>query len=154
MASPKLSRHRQSKVGFFYIVTTVTDRRTPLFKDDRAARMVIHEINSCEYEGLVDSHAWVVMPDHIHWLVELRSGSLKACLQRFKSRSARAIHSMLGTSGAIWQPGFYDHYLRSDEDLRAQARYIALNPVRAGIVAKTEDYPHQWSRWIRNCAGL
>jgi putative transposase len=154
MASPKLSRHRQSKIGSFYAITAVTNRRISLFTDIRAAHAVIHEIIDCENEGLVDSHAWVVMPDHVHWLIELRCGSLKVCLQRFKSRSARAIHSKLGTSGGIWQPGFYDHYIRSDEDLRMQAQYIVMNPVRAGIVVKPEDYPYQWSRWIRSFANL
>ncbi|GIV61894.1 MAG: hypothetical protein KatS3mg044_0760 [Rhodothermaceae bacterium] len=40
-----------------------------------------------------------------------------------------------------WQKGFYDHILRSDEDWKKQVRYIANNPVRAGIVEGWDQYP-------------
>ncbi|HJR74323.1 MAG TPA: transposase [Luteimonas sp.] len=154
MASPKLSQHRQSKTGCLYAVTTATYRRLPLLTSKTAANVVSDEINTCAIAGLVENFAWVVMPDHIHWLLQLRSDHLKICLQRFKSRSARAINIALGRDGTVWQPGFYDHYLRSDEDLRKQAQYIVQNPVRAGIAARIEDYPHWWCEWIRDSSDL
>ena len=154
MASPKLSRHRQSKIGAIYVVTSVTDQRASLFAVHTAAYAVINEIARCENEGLVGNHAWVVMPDHIHWMLELRCGSLECCIQKFKSRSAHAINMIRHAAGPVWQPGFYDRYLRTDEDLRAQARYIAMNPVRAALVAEIGEYPYWWCRWIADRADL
>ena len=87
------------------------------------------------------------MPDHVHWLFELRASTLAGCMQRFKSCAARAICSGIGSSGRLWQAGYYDHRLRDEEDLAVQARYIVENPVRKGLVAHWRDHPHAWCRW-------
>ncbi len=41
----------------------------------------------------------------------------------------------------FWQRSFYDHALRTDEDLVHTARYVLANPVRAGLVHDFRDYP-------------
>jgi putative transposase len=46
--------------------------------------------------------------------------------------------------GVVWQRDFFDHRLRSDESWRDKAEYIALNPVRKGLVTRPEDWPHIW----------
>lgn len=87
------------------------------------------------------------MPDHVHWLFELRAGALSTCMQRFKSLSARAIRAASGSEGSLWQAGYYDHRLRSEEDLAAQARHIVENPVRKRLTEHWCDYPYAWCRW-------
>ncbi|OUS67653.1 hypothetical protein B5G52_21600, partial [Pseudoalteromonas sp. A601] len=42
----------------------------------------------------------------------------------------------------VWQTGFYDSLIRNEEHLLHQARYIAANPIRAGIVNNLGNYPH------------
>ena len=98
--------------------------------------------------------AWVLMPDHVHWLLKLEQGSLGSCMQAFKSRTARGINAVRGASGPVWQAGFYDHQLRNDEDLAAQARYVVANPLRRGLVDRIEDYPHWWCPWIVSTPAL
>jgi len=112
------------------------------------------EIRRCGDEGRVFSLAWVVMPDHVHWLLQLRSGSLSGCLQAFKSRSARAMNVVTARSAQVWQPGFYDHRLRSDEDLVKNAQYIVANPVRRALVSRIEEYPYWHCPWIRSSRDL
>ena len=90
-------------------------------------------------EGTVLHHAWVVMPDHVHWLFQLQQGSLGGCMQRFKSRSAHAVNRHQGRSGPLWQPGYYEHHLRPEDALRKQARYVIENPLRAGIATTMEQ---------------
>jgi len=143
-----------SRSGATYAVTTVTKARTPLFADAALARTVISEIARCDEDGAIVSHAWVVMPDHLHWIFELRIGSLGRCMQAFKSRSARRINEAAKSSGAAWQAGFYDRCLRDDGDLLEQVRYLAMNPVRRGLVARIEDYPFWWCRWLGSSADL
>ena len=46
------------------------------------------------------------------------------------------------------QDGYHDHALRQEEDLRAVARYIIANPVRAGLVERIGDYPHWDAAWL------
>ncbi len=148
MTSPRLAKGRQSDVGAAYAVTFATRGRSPLLARAPAARQVIAQIRSSDGEGLSRTHAWVVMPDHVHWLFSLRCDDLASCVRCCKSRSARAINLALGAAGPVWQAGFFDHRLRGEDDLRAQARYILLNPVRAGLVRSAGDYPYWGCRWI------
>ncbi|HSX63349.1 MAG TPA: transposase [Pseudoxanthomonas sp.] len=154
MASPRLSTGRFSQSGAYYVVTTVSFARKPLFVESPVAAAVIAELERAAQETSANSVAWVLMPDHLHWLLELKNETLSRCLQRFKSRSARAVNALRGTSGAVWQPGFYDHHLRSEHDLVAQARYLIANPLRAGLVSRVEEYPYWGCRWMAGDGNL
>ena len=86
--------------------------------------------------------AWVLMPDHAHWLVQLHGhDALATVVNRLKSASARAVNQALGRRGALWSRAFHDHALRSDETIEVVARYIIANPIRAGLVSRVGDYP-------------
>ena len=93
--------------------------------------------------GAVSTLAFVLMPDHLHWLVQLGvHAEIEKVVGRVKSLIARRL------DGGIWQTGFYDHALRKDEDIAAVARYIVANPVRAGLVGRLGDYPHWDAIWM------
>src|SRR5690606_22779756 len=86
--------------------------------------------------------AWVLMPDHAHWLLQLGSGAgLSELVGTLKSASSRAVSRAGGPSGRLWAPGFHDRALRDDQSLIAVARYIVANPLRAGLVERIGDYP-------------
>ncbi|WPP01329.1 transposase [Pseudomonas sp. HR96] len=139
---------RVSEIGRCYIITTVTMGRLPVFQDWRLGRRVVNELKAQQDQGRARSIAWVVMPDHLHWLVELQSGSIETVVRQVKGRSALAVNKAIGRSGPIWQRGFHDHALRRDEDLRQVARYILRNPLEAGLVARIGDYPLWDACWI------
>ena len=147
MSSPRLARGRHSLPNACYEITTMAWQRRLLFVDARTAKAVIDELGRRQDRGDVLTHAWTLMPDHLHWLFELRAPSLSGCLQRFKSLSALAVHRSSHTTGRVWQPGYYDHRLRSEEDLASQASYIVANPIRKGLVSAPGDYPYAWCRW-------
>jgi len=87
--------------------------------------------------------AFVVMPDHLHWLFRLDAAvTLSQVVQRVKSVSAHRI------GRALWQSGFHDRGAREGEDVRDQARYIIANPLRAGLVERVGNYPHWDAIWI------
>jgi REP element-mobilizing transposase RayT len=87
--------------------------------------------------------AWVLMPDHAHWLLQLGcKESLSQAVVRLKATTARRINQACGTSGHVWSRGFHDRALRREENLLTAARYIIANPVRAGLVARVADYPY------------
>jgi REP element-mobilizing transposase RayT len=147
MPSPRLLRGRASERHAIYSVTTVVaGRRTP-FAERSAAALLADELRLAESEDLATNLAWIVMPDHLHWLFALRADSLARVMQRVKSRSARRVDSLLGWASPLWQPGYYDHRLRADDDLLKQARYLLLNPVRAGLVQRIDDWHASWCRW-------
>ena len=90
-----------------------------------------------------ETMAFVVMPDHVHWLMQLKDGaSLGEAVRRFKARVSLALRF------SVWQRGFHDHALRQDEDVVTVARYIVANPVRAGLVQRMGDYPHWDAAWL------
>ena len=140
---------RYSERGRIYLVTTVTAGRAPLFADFRVARAVVQVLRRSDEAGACRTLAYVLMPDHLHWLVTLRGHSLDAVMRRFKSVSAREVNRLRCVMGVpLWQAGYHDHALRAEEDLRAAARYLIGNPVRAGLVASVMDYPHWDAIWM------
>lgn len=136
-----LRKGRHSEPGRPYLVTTVTLNRKPIFSDWRLGRLLVHALRDIADECRTESLAWVVMPDHLHWLLIPHLEPLHAIMRRVKSCSARTVNTAMGISGPLWQRGFHDHALRRHEDLHATARYIVANPLRAGIVNRIGDYP-------------
>jgi putative transposase len=147
MASPRLNKGRHSQVGHVYSITTVACGRRRLFSDHGAARIIISEIEATDRQGLSVSLAWVLMPDHLHWLFQLESGSLSALMQQFKARTAQSINRMRKSRGNIWQAGFHDHWVRDEGSLEKIARYLLENPIRANLVSNIADYPYGWCTW-------
>jgi REP element-mobilizing transposase RayT len=86
--------------------------------------------------------AFVVMPDHLHWLLQLQQDTLSTVVGRVKSISAKRL------GRHVWQAGFYDRALRRNDDLQAMARYVVANPVRAGLVQRLGLYPHWDAIWL------
>lgn len=145
----RLRTGRVSEPGRGYLLTTVTHGRTPAFADFTLARLAINELRACDATGLCSTLAFVLMPDHLHWLVQLHGDTLAGLARRFKSRSAAAVHRACGTPGArLWQAGFHDRAVRDGQDLRALARYIVANPLRAGLAHSAGDYPHWDAAWM------
>jgi REP element-mobilizing transposase RayT len=143
-----LRKGRFSEHGRTYLITAVVQDRRPIFADWQTGRLLVAELQASEKNGLAQSLAWVVMPDHLHWLVTLQSGNLPALMQRIKGHSAISINRALNSQGQVWQKGFHDHALRKDEDVQTVARYIVANPLRACLVEKIGDYPLWDAIWL------
>lgn len=144
----RLRRGRHSHTGRLYLLTTVTTGRAPLFRDFTLARCVINEMRATDTAGLSRTCAFVVMPDHLHWLVELLGPDLSRLMLQIKSKSAIAINQQTGNHGRVWQHGFHDHALRQEEDILRLARYVIANPVRAGLVRSVGQYSHWDAMWL------
>jgi REP element-mobilizing transposase RayT len=138
-----LRKGRISIPNQIYSITTVTKSRQPFFEDLYAARALIRILNSQETMTDADTMCFVVMPDHLHWLMQLKSKkTLSVTVQSVKSRTSKS----LGQS--VWQKGFHDRAIRRDEDIVAIACYITANPIRAGLVKNIREYPHWDATWI------
>ncbi|MFU2330430.1 REP-associated tyrosine transposase [Pseudomonas sp. NFX98] len=144
----RLRKGRHSQPGSIYLLTVITHDRRPAFADWRSARLLVEQLRAADETEIATSMAWVVMPDHLHWLLQLQRGSLAELVCRIKSRSSRSINLMRGEQGRLWQRGYYDRALRKDEDLKAAACYIIMNPLRAGLVERVGDYPLWDAIWV------
>ena len=123
-----LRKGRYSQAGQIYLITTVTRDRKPVFGNFNAARILIRALREEQNLGRADTLAFVVMPDHLHWLMTLGEvAALSVVVRAVKAVSAKKL------GGALWQRGFHDHALRREEDLLGVARYVVANPVRADL---------------------
>jgi putative transposase len=151
MASPHgsfLRKGRASVPGQIYLVTSVTKDRRKLFLDFDLGCLASKILNSHQLWPDANLLAWVLMPDHMHLLVELGDReSLALVVQRVKSLVARELRQSLGPE-QIWQSGFHDHALRDSEDVIAVARYVIANPLRAGLAKGVGEYPFWGSAWL------
>ena len=140
---------RHSQAGRAYHVTFATHRRKPVFRDFRAARQMIHHLKFATESDWASTFAFVVMPDHVHWLFALgETKTLGGLMQSVKGFSSRRLVQHGVARSPVWQPGYVDHAIRKDEDLVAVSRYIVANPIRAGICDEIGDYPHWDAVWL------
>jgi len=82
---------------------------------------------------------YVIMPDHVHLFVR---GGRDFALSSWVGGLKRAMCVAL-KSPRLWQPGFFDHILRSDESYAEKWNYVRDNPIRAGLVESVDDWPYQ-----------
>ncbi|MEO7298196.1 MAG: transposase [Verrucomicrobiota bacterium] len=87
--------------------------------------------------------AWVVMPNHVHVLIELGEISLAEIIHSWKSFTAKEANRMLNRTGAFWQVEYFDRYIRDEEHFRKAVHYIEWNPVKAHLVNSPEE--GRWS---------
>ncbi len=150
-----LRKGRHSNNNQIYIITAVTHQRQKVFSHFSLGRLVVHTLRFQHQQQKVNSLAFVIMPDHIHWLFALQNDhSLAEIMQSVKGRSAHQIQKIRRAQGNIsseqplWQKGYHDHALQKEEDLQQTARYRVANPLRAGIVEKIADYPLWDAIWL------
>ena len=122
-----------------YFVTFATrDRRAiPSLED---AHLALRRYGRCGIEKFnVALGRYVIMPDHIHLFVRGDENfSLSAWIGGLKRAMCVAL-----SSRRLWQPGFFDHILRSDESYAEKWNYVRANPVRAGLVKVVDDWLYQ-----------
>jgi len=154
--SRDLRKGRHSERGRIYHVRTSTENKLRLFTDLYLGWIVVNTMRFLHDSGDVQSLAFVVMPDHLHWLFQL-SGErpLDKVLYSLKSHSAGVINQRLGQVGVtVWQDGYFDRAIREDEDVIAVARYIVANPLRAGLCQHIADYSLWDAVWLKDGQGL
>ena len=88
---------------------------------------------------------FVIMPDHVHLFATPAAGAISRALwcKAWKSISSRHITKALGVGPPVWQRDTFDHIMRSAESYSRKWNYVADNPVRAGLVQRSEDWPWQ-----------
>ena len=140
--SSDIRRGRKSLINAVYHATFTTKNRKFIFSDFEAANLLRRCLKNSDEKGCSNTLSFCIMPDHVHWLFVLTESTLSTTVARVKADFSREFKMK------VWQDGFHDHAIRSDESLINVARYIVANPLRAGIVDKVADYPHWDSIWL------
>lgn len=146
----------------FHYLTFVTHKRVPVFKSERACELFIEVLEELRSELRFKLVGYVIMPDHVHLIVNPLGRNISRVGKGIKGRSARRIIDWLKDCDfvsslaklaftrpqkrshdfALWQKGIKSIDLESHKFIRQKLNYIHLNPVRAGLC----DNPWEW-KW-------
>lgn len=140
--SAALRKGRVSQKGYVYHITLPVENREVVFLDFSNAQLLKQCLKNSDDNGRTETYCFCIMPDHLHWMFQLRSENLSKVVARIKSEYSRL------TKTKVWQDGYHDHVIRTDESLINIARYIVSNPLRAGLVPKVGEYLHWDSIWL------
>ena len=128
-----------------YFITTCTFKRRAILVSKEVAAMLIDE-----WLDAHSRHGWaigryVIMPNHVHFFcsAELGDKPLPIFMQRWKGWTSKRIARELKLSGRVRQEEFSDHVLRSSESYSQKWDYVKENPVRAGLVQSSFEWPWQ-----------
>ena len=92
------------------------------------------------------------MGNHVHLLVTpYEPGAISATMQDLGRRFVRVMNAVHGRTGTLWEARFRSSIIDTENYFLACQRYIELNPVRAGLVSQTAEYP--WSSHLYYAAG-
>lgn len=139
--SRSLRKNRTSETGRAYLITTSSWNREAIFLNIGLGRLVADEIELSDRVGRTNTYAYVVMPDHLHWLFQLGSTQLlSSVVRRVKGKSSFLVNHARDSSNSVWQPGFHDRAVRKEESLEVLGNYVVHNPVWAGLVENVDDY--------------
>ena len=127
------------------MVTTNTANREPIFANNKAVDIVMEAILFGRKQQWYYLLAFVIMPDHLHLVIIPKDKNISECMKSIKGFTAKKINEVLGREGAIWQSGFYDYILNSEDMILTRIRYIEENPVRKGLVINPEEYKYSSS---------
>ena len=134
------TREHATNTGQTYMVTSATWERRDLFRNERWARLFIDALY--HYRGSAYLlHELVIMPDHFHILLTLKT-SLEKAMQFIKGGFSYRAKKELGSNMEIWQKGFSDHRIRDAGDYLRHVDYIRRNPVRKRLCERAGEYPY------------
>jgi putative transposase len=129
----------------WFFITICCEKRRPVFSNIKYAQQLIAHLIYASEKYKFGVHAYCVMPDHFHALVEGISpdSDLLLFTRFFKQTTSREYSAECGTP--LWQKNFYDHILRPKDSPETVAWYIWMNPVRNGLCNQPHQYPYSSS---------
>ena len=132
--------------GFFHVVSRGVFG-TEVFGDQRDRLRFLRLLASCERLHGWTSHAYCLMTTHYHLVVEARRQDLSRGAHRLNGRYAIAFNRRYGRCGHLFAERFSARVVESEDYLFDACAYVVLNPVRAGLCVRAEDWPWSYSRY-------
>ena len=138
---------RISYPGAYYHVTTRGNERTDIYKSQRDREKFLSYLESASERYGAVIHAFCLMRNHYHLLLETPQGNLSEIMQHINGAYTTYFNVKRKRAGHLFQGRFKAILVEADEYATELSRYIHLNPVRVGAVSKPEEY-----RWSSYCA--
>jgi putative transposase len=122
-----------------FFVTSNTRQRQALFRENAAAALLTGILLQFRAQQKYLLHDFVVMPDHFHALL---TPAPELPLERAMQLIQGGFSFRLRASWPVWEPSFLDHPIRDAADFARYQEYMWMNPVRAGLARRAEEFAH------------
>jgi putative transposase len=137
--------------GLPHHVTQRGNRRERTFFEDADYRLYLSLLAESTAKAKVEVWSYCLMPNHVHVIMTPSDpDGLRSAFAELHRRYTRHINARHAWTGHLWQ-GRFGSVVMDEAHLWAAIRYVALNPVRARLVARAEDWP--WSSARAHLAG-
>ena len=130
-----------------YHVTARGVARGAIFRDDDDRRLFLRLLARTVERHSWSCHAFCLMGNHYHLVVETLRVRLSAGVQRLNGAYAQTFNTRYGRSGHLFGERFSAHVIESEEHCLEACRYVILNPVRAGLCAQASEWLWSASRY-------
>lgn len=131
--------------GATYHITARGNRRASIFYDNKDFQHYLDLILLCKEQFPFSLHAYCLMPNHIHLLLETKDHSPSIIIKFVHSQYAINFNKRHDLSGHVFQGRYYANLVRTTTYFLESSRYIHLNPLEAEMVEKPEAY--NWSSY-------
>jgi len=142
---------RIDTIGVLYHIITRGNNRQVLFRSGADWDRYLAILADAQRRFAIRLYAYVLMPNHVHLLLELTAGKLARCLQVIQQRYAQYVNRKYRRVGHLYQGRYRAIVCERDRFLLALVRYLHLNPVRAELVQDPAEYP--WSSHLAYLGG-
>jgi putative transposase len=136
--------------GSWHVTVRAVDGRT-LFLDDLMRLAFLGQLGRVVEERALVCVAYCLMTNHFHLLVRTPEDGLPEAMQRLNTWLAVTFNRQIGRRGRVLEAPYRTRAIETERHLLGVARYVPLNPFRAGMVERVEDHP--WSSY-RATAGI
>jgi putative transposase len=143
MAKPDRNANSQEVLSTSrtFFVTSKTSMGRRLLQSERNANLLIDLLRTNMAAHKFKVHDFVIMPDHFHLLVTVEGDtSIEKVMQLIKGGFSFRLKKEFGFSGEVWQRGFSDAHIPDKARFLKHREYIAMNPVKAGLVDSPEKF--------------
>jgi putative transposase len=155
-----MSRYRRTRIdgGIFFFTVTLEDRSSDLLVREIDLLRKVYSDISKKYP--FETIAICVLPDHLHaiWALPADNSDFSIRWNQVKGGFSRRLPAALSRSESkitkrekgIWQRRYWEHAIRTDDDLERHVDYIHYNPVKHGFVSRVCDWPHSsFHRYVK-----
>jgi putative transposase len=152
---PRLARYLLPERGIYHVTTRGVARQA-ISRDDEDRRLFLVLLARATRRTNWECHAFCLMPNHHHLIVETHQDLLSVGLRELNGRYAQAFNERHERRGHLFGDRFAAFVIRDDEHLRAATEYVVQNPVRGGLCRRADDWPWSGARrqlFSRRAAG-
>jgi REP-associated tyrosine transposase len=146
--SPSLIRVRPPREqipGATYHVTSRGNRRQPIYEDDDDRVLFLKLLRDVVFTHKWIFHFYCLMTTHYHLVFSTPAPDLAVGMHRLNGIYARCFNRRHGHSGHVFERRYHSVLVKRDSHFMGLCRYVALNPVRAGLCTSALDWP--WSSY-------